>query len=96
MLARLGFLGAMVEAIDHASHHVRWDYIGALAADVATRLGVFHMLQLLEYIETLQHYHQLLVQECANQAGIPHEIIGIQLLCGIFATGIEIEIIGQI
>lgn len=96
MFPWLGFLGAMVEAIDHAGHHVRWYHIGALAADVATRLGVFHMLQLLEYIETLQHYHQLLVQECANQAGIPYEIIGIQLLCGIFATGIEIEIIGQI
>lgn len=96
MTAWLGFLGAMVEAIDHAGHHVRWDYIGALAADVTTRLGVFHMLQLLENIETLQYYHQLLIEECAHQTGIPNKVIGVQLFCGIFATGIEIEIIGQI
>ena len=95
MLARLVFLGAVVQAINHACHHIGWNHVGTLAADVATVLRIFHMLQLLENIEALQHHHQLIVQECANQTGIPHEIVGIQLLGGIFPARIEIEVVCQ-
>ena len=96
MLARLVFLGAVVQTINHARHHIGWNHIGALAADVATVLRIFHMLQLLENIESFQHYHQFIVQECANQTGIPYEVVGIQLLGRIFSARIEIEVVRQI
>ena len=66
MLARLVFLGGVVQAINHARHHIGWNHVGTLAADVTAALRIFHMLQLLENIKAFQHYHQLIVQECAN------------------------------
>ena len=96
MLSWLLFLGAVVQTINHARHHIGWNHVGTLAADVTAALRIFHMLQLLENIKAFQHYHQLIVQECANQTGIPHEIVGIQLLGGIFSARIEIEVVRQI
>lgn len=96
MLTRFVFLGAVVQTINHARHHIGWNHIGALAADVATVLRIFYMFQLLENIEAFKHHHQLVVQECANQTGIPYEIIGIQLFSCIFPARIEIEVVRQI
>ena len=96
MLACFVFLGAVVQTINHACHHIGWNHVGALAADVATVLCIFHMLQLLENIEAFQYHHQLIVQKCANQTGIPYEVVGIQLLGRIFSARIEIEVVRQI
>lgn len=96
MLTRLVFLGAVVQTVNHARHHIGWNHVGALAADVATVLRIFYMLQLLENVEAFQHHHQFIVQECANQTGIPYEVVGIQLFSCIFSARIEIEVVRQI
>ena len=96
MQTGLVLLAAVVQAIHHAYHRIGGYHVGALAAHVAGGLGVFHMLQLLEQVKTFEHHHQLVAEEGADQTGIPYEVVGVQLLRGIFATGIEIEIIGQI
>ena len=96
MQARLVALLRVVQSIHHASHRIRRDYVGALAAHVATRLGIFHVLQLLKDVETFEHHHQLVVEEGAHQAGIPYEVVGIQILGGVQATTVEIEIVCQV
>lgn len=57
MVAGFVFLFAVAEAVDYACHHVGWDDVGGLAAEVATALGVFHMLEILENVEAFEHYH---------------------------------------
>ena len=82
----------LVQAIDNMEQCIAWHDVGI---GLSTSLGIEgagDVAELTENVKAVENHEQPAFQEGTREAGVPHEVVGVERLVGVARTGVEAEV----